>query len=408
METREGNGPPSGQSRPGEFRFLAIDVETANSHRGSICQIGLCGVRIDGGLATWSSLVNPRQDFDGRNIAVHGITPRMVEDAPRFPEVLAAIAPLLAGLAVVQHSRFDELAMKAAASDWFVALPPVRWVDSVQIARRAWPEFTGDGGHGLANLALRLGLDFEHHDAAEDARATAEVVLRAERHTGLMLDDLLAPLRRSAFPQRITAEGAADGPLAGEVACFTGSLSIPRQIAAARAAAAGITVTASVSRRTTLLIVGDQDLSLLAGHAKSAKHRQAEEMIAQGAAIRIVGEHEFLRMLDDPRAAGIPAPARPAASQTRQKPPTGPTEGRIVVFASALVIDMESARARAEAAGFTVMANITKRTAFVIVADGHVGAPRTFQHRQALERAAAGQPLSVIGESEFLRMLDGG
>lgn len=38
----------------------------------------------------------------------------------------------------------------------------------------------GNGGHGLASLKQHLGLVFEHHDAGEDARAAAEVVLRAE------------------------------------------------------------------------------------------------------------------------------------------------------------------------------------------------------------------------------------
>lgn len=48
------------------------------------------------------------------------------------------------------------------------------------IARAAWPGLKGNGGHGLANLKQHLGLEFQHHDAGEDARAAALVVLRAE------------------------------------------------------------------------------------------------------------------------------------------------------------------------------------------------------------------------------------
>lgn len=48
------------------------------------------------------------------------------------------------------------------------------------IARTAWPELKGNGGHGLANLKQHLRLEFQHHDAGEDARAAALVVLRAE------------------------------------------------------------------------------------------------------------------------------------------------------------------------------------------------------------------------------------
>lgn len=55
------------------------------------------------------------------------------------------------------------------------------------VARRAWPELKGTGGHGLASLKLHLGLIFEHHDAGEDARAAAEVVLRAAAEGGITI-----------------------------------------------------------------------------------------------------------------------------------------------------------------------------------------------------------------------------
>lgn len=45
------------------------------------------------------------------------------------------------------------------------------------------------------------------------------------------------------------------------------------------------------------MIVGDQDLTLLAGHTKSTKHRKAEELIAAGHPIRIIGEAEFLALI---------------------------------------------------------------------------------------------------------------
>ena len=41
----------------------------------------------------------------------------------------------------------------------------------------------GNGGHGLGKLKQVLNLDFHHHDAGEDARAAAMVVLRAQATT---------------------------------------------------------------------------------------------------------------------------------------------------------------------------------------------------------------------------------
>lgn len=68
----------------------------------------------------------------------------------------------------------------AACGSSGLSVPQWDWCDSVHVARAAWPELRGNGGHGLASLKQHLGLEFDHHDAGEDARAAAEVVLRAE------------------------------------------------------------------------------------------------------------------------------------------------------------------------------------------------------------------------------------
>jgi len=52
-----------------------------------------------------------------------------------------------------------------------------------------------------------------------------------------------------------------------------------------------------VTKKTTVLVVGDQDLRYTRGQEKNTKHRKAETMIAGGAPIRIVGESDFLLMV---------------------------------------------------------------------------------------------------------------
>lgn len=52
-----------------------------------------------------------------------------------------------------------------------------------------------------------------------------------------------------------------------------------------------------MKKTTTLLVVGDQDIQKLAGHEKSSKHRKAEQLIAEGQHIRILGESDFLRLV---------------------------------------------------------------------------------------------------------------
>ena len=163
----------------GPFRFFALDVETANNDRGSICQIGVGCVRSDNSIETWATYVDPkveRWEFT----YLHGISAHTVQGAPTFAEVLPVLRDALNRATVYQHSGFDRSAVAAACGRCGLPIPQWDWRDSVHLARAAWPELRGNGGHGLASLQQHLGLVFDHHDAGEDARAAAEVVLRAE------------------------------------------------------------------------------------------------------------------------------------------------------------------------------------------------------------------------------------
>jgi DNA polymerase-3 subunit epsilon len=174
----------------GPFRFIALDVETACKDVASICQIGLACVHPDNRIESFATYVNPEHSFDRFNIELHGIGPETVQGAPTFPEAWALLLPLLDIHHLVQHSNFDKSAIAAACRCYRLPRPDLSWSDSVKIARTAWPEFKGNGGHGLGNLKRELGLKFTHHDAGEDARAAAQVVLQAEQRLGRQFSQL--------------------------------------------------------------------------------------------------------------------------------------------------------------------------------------------------------------------------
>ena len=173
--------PNAAEIPTGEFRFIALDVETANYDRAHICQIGIACVRPDNSIETWVSYIDPVTS-DWSCSRIHGINGRTVVCAPRFSQVLPLLERALLGHIVYQHSSFDQGAIGAACDRHGLTVPIWDWRDSVKVARLAWPHLKGNGGHGLASLKIHLGLQFNHHDAGEDARAAAEVVLHAERH----------------------------------------------------------------------------------------------------------------------------------------------------------------------------------------------------------------------------------
>lgn len=279
--------------------FVALDVETACPDRSSICQVGL--VRFSGGVEvdSWGPLVRPRFDFSPANIAVHGIDARAVAGSPLFEDLASDITRWLDGAVVVAHSSFDRVAIERAFKACGLRPPVCRWLDTVVVARRAWPGISG--GHGLANLTAFLKYSFRHHDALEDARAAAHVLVEACKATGRMVPDWIALLSSRSYSghvsQKIRMDGNPDGPLFGEVLVFTGELSLPRAEAAQLAADAGCAVAANVTKKTTLLVVGDLDGIYLAGKPVSSKQAKALELAAAGHPIQLVTEADFLQLV---------------------------------------------------------------------------------------------------------------
>ena len=89
-----------------------------------------------------------------------------------------------------------------------------------------------------------------------------------------------------------------EGPLYGEVIVFTGVLELSRTEAADMATRIGCQVESGVTKRTTILVVGNQDIKKLAGNQKSSKHRKAEGLILNGQPIRILGETDFKELIN--------------------------------------------------------------------------------------------------------------
>lgn len=153
--------------------FAAIDFETANSERSSVCSVGVVIVRNNEIVDSFYSLINPEPNYYNYWCTkVHGLTNRDTDDAPIFPEVWKQIAPLIESLPLVAHnSPFDESCLKAVFRVYQMDYPDYKFYDTLSTARRT---MKGLENHQLHTVAAVCGYQLDnHHHALADAEACA-------------------------------------------------------------------------------------------------------------------------------------------------------------------------------------------------------------------------------------------
>ncbi len=174
--------------------FVAVDVETANSFRGSICQVGVVLVN-DGQIAAeWSRMLQPPSghawvDFDRGQ--VHGFTTELLLRQQSFDHVWPQVLAKIAGQVLVAHNAsFDVNALQEASAAGGFGELDFDYACSLVLARRhlELPAHTLD----VVAAECGVGLD-HHHDALADARAAAEITITlAKRVAATNVAELLA------------------------------------------------------------------------------------------------------------------------------------------------------------------------------------------------------------------------
>ncbi len=163
--------------------FVAIDFETANSARNSVCAVGVAEVA--GGrikkVSSW--LVRPPVlEFSPFNVAIHGITERHVRNEPQFNKLWPTLWKICRNKPVIAHNAsFDMSVMRYVFDFYRQPYPKVDYFCTVAMARRAWP---GLANYQLPTVSAYLDIPLVHHDPAEDAAAAAQIAIHALDHHG--------------------------------------------------------------------------------------------------------------------------------------------------------------------------------------------------------------------------------
>ncbi|MFF4115578.1 DEDDh family exonuclease [Streptomyces sp. NPDC001714] len=283
--------------------YAVVDVETTGLARDDRI-ISAAVYRLDerGEVEDhWYTLVNPERDPGP--VWIHGLTSEVLEGAPLFPEIAEEFSARLDGRVLVAHNAVFDWQMIAREYARAQAEAPVRQrLCTIALAKELALPLPN---HKLETLAAHFGVvQRRAHHALDDARVLAEAFrpsLRAAAAGDVRLPLLeCRPLTEWSDTPRIgpQASGSHGGyrpsswrPSRKRPACpypnpgryedgrplqqgmrvaFSGDTSIERELLEDRAVEAGLHVSTSISRLTSLLVTNDPD----SGTSKVLKARQ--------------------------------------------------------------------------------------------------------------------------------------
>jgi hypothetical protein len=126
---------------------------------------------------------------------------------------------------------------------------------------------------------MRQTSDLQRYASLQAGLADLSAVARRAKAEGairrLANADRRNTLRYSAGLMKTSrAQVDGDGPLLGETVVFTGKLQIARDAAASQASIAGADVADNVTKKTTILVVGDQYLRLTRGQTEKLEAKE--------------------------------------------------------------------------------------------------------------------------------------
>lgn len=297
--------------------FVAIDFETANHHRCSPCALALAIVHDNKVVETREYLIKPHKNepFIPFNIGIHGITPEAVSKSPEFDKIFHGILPIIDNNILVAHNMsFDASVLWNTMELYNLDRPHCKTICSCNISRIIYPDLCS---HRLDIISSHLGIPLNHHDAASDAVACANIIIHAAETAAdtitqanysygyISPDGRWSPqykLERhniKKLPDKWIHKAECASGLCNCDFVFTGTLkSMKREDAFELVRRAGGRASESINNNTEYLVMGLQDYAKFADGLKSSKTKKAEELRAQGHPIEIISEEDFLKMLN--------------------------------------------------------------------------------------------------------------
>lgn len=170
------------------MKYVALDIETANNERSSICSIGM--VKFEEGkiIDEFYSLINPEVDyFSYMNIEIHGITEADVIGQPTFPEIRGELESFIGNDIMVAHfSQFDMYGIQDAYRKYRLEIPTLNYICSYRLSKSIYQL----PSHKLVHMAEYFNVETDnHHNALADAKMAGHITYNILKENNLSIED---------------------------------------------------------------------------------------------------------------------------------------------------------------------------------------------------------------------------
>ena len=153
---------------------IVLDTETTGLDYTKEKMVEFAAVRLENGKIKdqFQTLINPQQHIRKSSIAIHGITPEIVEDAPTEEEIMPKILEFMGDYPMVAHNAiFDYCFINEAAKRVTGKEIENERIDTQQMFKEIYPDLDA---HGLNALTDKFKVELkDHHRAMGDTMGLA-------------------------------------------------------------------------------------------------------------------------------------------------------------------------------------------------------------------------------------------
>ena len=171
-------------------RYVAIDFEKLDTLPVSVCSVGIAVIENNKIVDTYYSLVCPPSKNENYYcVQTHGLHYKDVKNAPTFPQIWKKIDKIIGKSPLIAHNYGVERGCINACNEYYDTDYKYEYICTLSLSRKYLPKLESKG-LDLVCEALNYNMG-EHHNALDDAIASAEIFIRLKEKFKLKDEDII-------------------------------------------------------------------------------------------------------------------------------------------------------------------------------------------------------------------------